>query len=55
MRVQVSERRSLVRGGTPLKNDVFTMLVKANEDEEAKFRLDDDELVRSVSSPFFYC
>ncbi|TFK72490.1 cytochrome P450 [Pluteus cervinus] len=48
MRVQVSERRGLVRGGTQLRNDVFTMLVKANEDEESRFRLDDSELIGNV-------
>ncbi|TFK72489.1 cytochrome P450 [Pluteus cervinus] len=48
MHAQVAERRDLVQGGTQLRMDVFTMLVKANEDEEAKFRLDDDELIGNV-------
>ncbi len=50
MRAQIAERRSLIQGGTVLRRDAFTMLVKANEDEEAKFRLDDDELVRIFAS-----
>ncbi|TFK68804.1 cytochrome P450 [Pluteus cervinus] len=48
MHAQITERRHSIQGGSPLRNDVFTMLVKANEDEEAKFRLDDEELIGNI-------
>lgn len=48
MRGQVAERKAEIRGGRNAaseKNDAFTMLVKANEDEAGKLKLDDQELV----------
>jgi hypothetical protein len=45
MKEQVEEKRREVRDGTSKRDDVFTRLVQANEDEESKFRLADDELV----------
>ncbi|TFK72487.1 cytochrome P450 [Pluteus cervinus] len=48
MRAQVVERREIINGGSQLKGDVFTMLVKANEDEEEKLQLDDEELIGNV-------
>lgn len=49
MRSQVAERRADISGqnsGIAGRNDAFTLLVKANEDEEAKkLQLDDQELV----------
>ncbi|TFK59164.1 cytochrome P450 [Pluteus cervinus] len=48
MREQIAERRQLVRGGTPLRKDIFTTMVQANEDEEARFKLDDDELIGNI-------
>lgn len=49
MQEQVEERRKEVRGGTSTRDDVFTRLVQANEDEESKYRLTDDELVRFIN------
>ncbi|KAG6898860.1 hypothetical protein C0993_003485, partial [Termitomyces sp. T159_Od127] len=52
MRSQVAERRADISGqnsGIADKNDAFTLLVKANEDEEAsKLQLDDQELIGNV-------
>jgi cytochrome P450 len=50
MKNQVSERRTEIRGytGSLRRSDAFTALVKANEDESAKYKLDDEELVRSL-------
>lgn len=46
---QIAQRRSMVQkskiDGSELGKDAFTMLVRANEDEEAKHRLDKQELV----------
>jgi hypothetical protein len=51
MRTQVAERKSEIRaqlsdGTSRQQNDAFSMLVKANEEEMGKLRLDDQELVR---------
>ena len=59
MKTQVRERKAVIgstapsehKAGKQLQADVFTMLVKANEDEGAKLKLDDEELVRTVN-PF---
>ncbi len=48
MQTQVEERRREVRDGTSQRDDVFTRLVRANEDEESKYRLSDEELVGNV-------
>jgi len=48
MHEQVEKRRLEVREGTSRRNDVFTRLVEANEEEESKFRLADDELVSDI-------
>jgi cytochrome P450 len=49
MEGQVAERKVLVQksrtGELELGKDVFTMLVQANEDEGAKYKLDNQELV----------
>ncbi|KAG6829040.1 hypothetical protein H0H87_012773, partial [Tephrocybe sp. NHM501043] len=48
MRGQVSERKADISNQDSAKgdkNDAFTLLVKANEDEESKLKLDDQELV----------
>jgi hypothetical protein len=47
MKTQAAERREELGGqtGASRRTDAFTMLVKANEDESAKYRLGDDELV----------
>ena len=60
MKTQVTERKAVIgstapsehKAGKLLQADVFTMLVKANEDEGAKLKLDDEELVRTVN-PFY--
>ena len=60
MKTQVRERKAVIgstapsehKAGKQLQADVFTMLVKANEDEGAKLKLDDEELVRTVN-PFY--
>lgn len=54
IKAQVRERKAIIGSRAPSKQeaadaaqtDVFTMLVKANEDEGGKFKLDDEELVR---------
>jgi len=48
MQTQVEERRREVRDGTSHRDDVFTRLVRANEDEESKYRLSDEELIGNV-------
>jgi cytochrome P450 len=49
MQNQAAERKAEIRAGiTEGKEDVFTMLVKANEGEAGKSQLDDEELVSSV-------
>ncbi|TFK72488.1 cytochrome P450 [Pluteus cervinus] len=48
MHAQIAGRRNMIQGGAQLRKDAFTILVKANEDEEAKLRLGDDELVGNV-------
>ncbi|KAF5356947.1 hypothetical protein D9756_006377 [Leucocoprinus leucothites] len=48
MQEQVDERKKEIRNGTSQRDDVFTRLVQANEDEESKFRLGDDELIGNV-------
>lgn len=49
MQNQVAERKAETRAGiTEGKKDVFTMLVKANEEEAGKFQLDDGELIGNV-------
>ena len=48
MRMQIAERRSEIRSGSKTpgqRNDIFSMLVQANEEEAGKLRLDDQELV----------
>ena len=49
MKNQVAERKVLVQKSrtedSGLEKDVFTMLVQANEDEGAKYKLDNQELV----------
>ncbi len=47
MQRQVDERRALVQNskGAELGRDAFTMLVQANEDEAAKYKLSKQELV----------
>lgn len=45
MQEQVEERRKELRDGTGRRDDVCTRLVQANEDEESKHRLNDEELV----------
>lgn len=45
MHAQIAERRMEVRSGSVQKDDVFSMLVRANEDDNGKFPLDDSELV----------
>ena len=51
MRSQVAERKADITSGSssPTKggNDIFTMLVRANEDE-GKFQLNDQELIGDV-------
>ncbi|KAG6850123.1 hypothetical protein H0H93_000745 [Arthromyces matolae] len=51
MRKQVENRKSDISGqsySTANQNDAFTLLVKANEDEASKLRLDDQELIGNV-------
>jgi len=52
MKTQVKERKaeigSMAPGSRKSETDAFTMLVEANEDEGAKFRLDDEELIGNI-------
>ena len=50
MKQQVAERQTEFRGQTESskRRDIFTMLVKANENESGKYRLNDEELVCHV-------
>ncbi|KAF9529862.1 cytochrome P450 [Crepidotus variabilis] len=50
MKAQVAERKKLVslKKMEIVGNDIFTTLVKANEDEGGKFQLDDSELIGNV-------
>jgi len=60
MKTQVKERKALIgsasstepKAGT-IQADAFTMLVKANEDEGGKFKLDDEELIGNVFTMLF--
>jgi len=47
METQVDQRKSLVQNskGADVGRDAFTMLVQANEDEAAKHKLSNQELV----------
>jgi cytochrome P450 len=56
MQTQVAERKAElsgrgVDGPRDLGEDAFSLLVKANEDEGGKFKLDDEELVRCFCTP----
>ena len=53
MKTQVRERKAVIGSTAPserkagtIQADAFTMLVRANEDEGEKLKLDDEELVR---------
>ncbi|KAF8623908.1 hypothetical protein AX15_006138 [Amanita polypyramis BW_CC] len=52
MNVKVAQRKVMVQNskadGLELESDIFTMLVQANEDEAAKHKLDDQELIGNV-------
>ncbi|KAF9529864.1 cytochrome P450 [Crepidotus variabilis] len=50
MKAQVRQRKKQVihKDAEITGHDIFTMLVKANEDEDAKLKLDDSELVGNV-------
>ena len=64
MKTQVMERKAVIGSIAPnerkagtTQTDIFTMLVKANEDE-GKLKLDDEELVRLDIPSFllsFFC
>ena len=60
LKAQVKERKAEIgsraegeRKADTNQSDAFTMLVEANEDEGAKFKLDDGELVRWTSNLLF--
>ena len=60
MKTQVNGRKAVIGSTTPsegkagtIQADAFTMLVKANEDEGGKLKLDDEELVRYSFNLFF--
>jgi len=58
MQTQVLHRKMEVQGRDAKesdRNDLFTRLVKANEVESGKFRLDDQELVRTCSASLLLC
>jgi cytochrome P450 len=56
MQTQVAERKAELNGRGEdgpgkMGEDAFSLLVKANEDEGGKFKLDDEELVRRFYTP----
>ncbi|TFY70798.1 hypothetical protein EVG20_g2210 [Dentipellis fragilis] len=54
MNKQVAERKVEIRGGAgDERNDVFSLLVKATEDEGGKLVLDDNELIGNVFGLMF--
>jgi cytochrome P450 len=57
MQTQVAERKAELSGRgldgpSKIGDDAFSLLVKANEDEGGKFKLDDEEVVSSFHRPF---
>jgi hypothetical protein len=48
MKAEIAERKALLASGQPVAQDIFTTLVRANEDEDAKFKLTAEELVRPI-------
>ncbi|KAF9482311.1 cytochrome P450 [Pholiota conissans] len=49
MKAQVQERKAELSSGSDVpRTDAFSLLVKANEDEGGKFKLDDEELIGNV-------
>jgi hypothetical protein len=58
MKIQVRERKEVIGSTAPserkagnVQTDAFTMLVRANEDEGGKLKLEDEELVRIYLPP----
>lgn len=52
VREQVAGRKADIgSSGSMQRTDVFSMLIQANENEEAKLKLDDSELVRTCIIP----
>ncbi|KAF8138092.1 cytochrome P450, partial [Mycena galopus ATCC 62051] len=47
MEEQVSERKRSVAAGD-MRSDVFTLMVKSNQDESSKYQLDDQELIGNI-------
>jgi hypothetical protein len=45
MHAQIADRKRETRSGAPPRDDVFSILVRANEEEDVKYPLDDTELV----------
>jgi len=45
MHAQIADRKVEARSGAPPRNDVFSILVRANEEDGGKYPLDDTELV----------
>lgn len=56
MQAAVRDRRVEVQGQEAINDgDILTMLIKANESESGKYRLDDQELVSTRSNfPIFF-
>ncbi|KJA21395.1 hypothetical protein HYPSUDRAFT_42034 [Hypholoma sublateritium FD-334 SS-4] len=48
MQTQVAERKADIRARGSAGNDAFSMLVKASENEEVKYRMDDSEIIGNV-------
>jgi cytochrome P450 len=45
MHAQVEDRRKEARSGGPPRDDVFSMIIRANEEDGGKYPLDDTEVV----------
>ncbi|KIM86789.1 hypothetical protein PILCRDRAFT_64934 [Piloderma croceum F 1598] len=55
MHAQIADRKREARSGAPPRNDVFSILVRANEDDVSKYPLDDTELVSRLQDLVMCC
>lgn len=54
MHAQIADRQREARSGAPPRNDVLSILVRANEEDGGKCSLDDTELVSRLYVPLEY-
>jgi len=48
MKAHVHARKTSLHSGTTEARDAFSLMIKANEDEDVKYPLDDTELIGNV-------